>query len=94
MPPRGKEFTDRWAKPAQGMVYHKHIKVGCQFDPQTFAYLRSRALRDHTSFAEQVRLHVEWGRESLRDSASSRSPERVATIALAVRGNAPPTRSK
>ena len=92
MPPRGKEFTDRWAKPASGMVYHKHIKVGCQFDPQTFAEIRARAVRAQTSFAEQVRLLVEWGLEACKDSDASLDNGRKAP--LTVPGHARPNRSK
>lgn len=34
------------------------------FDPETFQVIRDRAIREKTSFAEQVRLLVEWGLEA------------------------------
>lgn len=35
-----------------------------EFDVDTFAQVRERALANDTSFAEQVRTLVEWGLES------------------------------
>lgn len=34
------------------------------FDPETFNVIRDRAIREKTSFAEQVRILVEWGLEA------------------------------
>lgn len=93
MSPRGKEFTDAWSHPAQGVAYHKHIKVGAAFDEETFAYLRKRALREHTSLAEQIRLHVEWGRENIADSAK-RLNNGKHTLPVTVRETPAKARSK
>lgn len=37
------------------------VQVVCAFDQDTFREIRERALAQGTSFAEQVRLLVEWG---------------------------------
>jgi hypothetical protein len=39
-------------------------KVVCLFDDETFDAIRSRAIAKETSFAEQIRLLVEWGLEA------------------------------
>ena len=39
----------------------ERVQIVIAFDPETFAQVRARALRDGTSFAEQVRVLVEWG---------------------------------
>lgn len=36
-------------------------RIACQFDDETFEAIRRRAVKSGTSFAEQVRLLVEWG---------------------------------
>lgn len=36
-------------------------RIVVAFDEETFAQVRDRALSAHTSFAEQIRLLVEWG---------------------------------
>lgn len=38
-------------------------RIVVAFDEETFAQLREKAVLANTSFAEQVRLHVEWGME-------------------------------
>ncbi|KKN17941.1 hypothetical protein LCGC14_0960870 [marine sediment metagenome] len=35
-----------------------------RFDPETFEEIRRRAIKEGTSFAEQVRILVEWGLEA------------------------------
>lgn len=60
----GRRFADPWPKPAKGSVKGNHVRVACGFDPETFDYLRARAVREGTSVAEQVRLFTEWGIES------------------------------
>ena len=45
--------------------FPEHIKnarrIVVQFDDETFEQIRRRAVKAKTSFAEQVRLLVEWG---------------------------------
>jgi len=42
--------------------------LSIHFPGDMAAYLHRRAIEEHTSFAEQVRLHVEWGMESVEES--------------------------
>jgi hypothetical protein len=52
-------------KIARGVADRKCLKrVVCAFDDETFDQVRARAVRDQTSFAEQVRQLVEWGLEA------------------------------
>lgn len=44
----------------------RHIAIA--FDVDVFNEIRSRAQKEGTSFAEQVRLLVEWGLESAETS--------------------------
>lgn len=37
------------------------VQIVVAFDPETFGEIRERAISCNTSFAEQVRLLVEWG---------------------------------
>lgn len=39
-------------------------RVICGFDHETFDQIRTRAVREGTSFAEQVRVLCEWGLEA------------------------------
>ncbi len=39
-------------------------RIGVWFDSPTFEEIRQRAVKEKTSFAEQVRLLVEWGLEA------------------------------
>lgn len=39
------------------------VRIVCAFDEETFAQIRGRAVKEQTSFAEQVRQLVEWGLE-------------------------------
>ncbi len=41
------------------------ITLAVHFDPDAFAQLRARAIKDHTSVGEQVRLATEIGLEEL-----------------------------
>jgi hypothetical protein len=43
---------------------HSMRRVVCGFDQETFQVIRDRAVKENTSFAEQVRLLVEWGLEA------------------------------
>ncbi len=38
------------------------------FPPDMFDFLAERAEKDGTPFSEQVRLYVEWGRESAEEA--------------------------
>jgi hypothetical protein len=40
------------------------VQIVVSFDPETFAEIRGRAIQQQTSFAEQIRLLVEWGLEA------------------------------
>ncbi len=42
-------------------------QIVCAFDHDTFDAIRARAVREGTSFAEQVRLLCEWGLEAGKD---------------------------
>ena len=42
------------------------LQIVVAFDPDTFAEIRERAIRGQTSFAEQVRMLVDWGLETER----------------------------
>lgn len=44
-------------------------KVACLFDNETFAEIRALAVKENTSFAEQVRRVVEWGLLEKKDDA-------------------------
>ena len=44
-------------------------KVVCTLDPDTFAEIRKRAVAEKTSFAEQVRMLIEWGLLAEREAA-------------------------
>ena len=56
-------------KPAQGSTArwdgktNRYRRTMVGFDEDVFAEIRGRAVTQHTSFAEQVRLLVEWGLE-------------------------------
>lgn len=55
------------SEPAKGFVRGKVMKrVVISFDDETFDALRELAVKEQTSFAEQVRLHVEWGMDATR----------------------------
>jgi hypothetical protein len=49
---------------AVGCMRKGMLKVVCAFDPETFEQIRNRAIKEGTSFAEQVRTLVEWGIDS------------------------------
>lgn len=55
----GMTATGAPAKGTRRSQYRRVIAVG--FDEETFATIRARAAKERTSFAEQVRLLVEWG---------------------------------
>lgn len=40
------------------------LRIVCSFDEETFQQIRARAVKQETSFAEQVRQLVEWGLEA------------------------------
>ena len=40
------------------------LQIVVRFDDETFAQIRRRAVREGTSFGEQVRRLVEWGLEA------------------------------
>ncbi|MBO6858346.1 hypothetical protein [Roseibium sp.] len=44
-------------------------KVVLVLDDETFEQIRDMAIKDGTSFAEQIRLLVEWGLEAERAEA-------------------------
>lgn len=41
-----------------------HTQIVVRFDDETFAQIRDRAIREGTSFGEQIRMLVEWGLEA------------------------------
>lgn len=43
---------------------HNQRRIVIGFDDETFQVIRDRSIREKTSFAEQVRLLVEWGLEA------------------------------
>lgn len=51
-------------EPSRGVLHRCRLVTCCSFDPDTHAEIRARAIRERTSFAEQVRLLVEWGLET------------------------------
>lgn len=58
----------RRGEPAVGVINPKRpnqTQTVCSFDHDTFATVRALALKNGTSFAEQVRLLVEWGLEAI-----------------------------
>ena len=62
------------ANPARGVQKHGEgtmRRIVVAFPPDTFEEIRQHALRERTSFAEQVRKFVEWGLEieETRDDA-------------------------
>ncbi len=59
--------------PARGVVNpdRPHMKQSVvAFDIETFDQIRARAVSEGTSFAEQVRLLVEWGLEAANTGAA------------------------
>lgn len=46
---------------AKGFAHRNRTRIVCDFDPDAFEEVRTRAEREGTSIAEQVRLLVEWG---------------------------------
>lgn len=60
-------MTRRWQieRVAKGVTDRRVARrVVIAFDDETFATIRQRAIAAETSFAEQVRLLVEWGLET------------------------------
>lgn len=58
----------RRGEPAIGVVNParpNQTQTVCSFDHETFATVRALAIKNGTSFAEQVRLLVEWGLEAV-----------------------------
>jgi hypothetical protein len=59
--------------PAQGFVAlnrgETNRRIVITLDDETFSAVRSRALEQRTSFAEQVRILVEWGLETVEEKA-------------------------
>lgn len=50
-----------------------------EFDEGTFEHIRRRALNQTTSFAEQVRMLVEWGLESVKPARPLAASDTTAT---------------
>lgn len=51
-------------KPARHPTQKRYIaRIVVEFDDEVFARIYARAVRERTSFAEQVRLLCEWGLE-------------------------------
>lgn len=48
----------------------RSIKITLNIAPKMAAYLRARAMREGTTFSEQVRCHVEWGQEAVEMEAA------------------------
>lgn len=56
-------MDNRYGNVAKGQLVKGLMKVTIRLDEETFEELRKRALKNCTTFAEQVRLFVEWGLE-------------------------------
>jgi hypothetical protein len=55
-------------EPGHGVPKGKHaLQHVVVFDRETFAQVRAKAIRDHTSLSEAIRTLVEWGLEAERD---------------------------
>jgi hypothetical protein len=75
LPGRGSTKRSSLAAPAH---YAGLRRIVVAFDEETFGEVRTRAVDGKTSFAEQVRLLVEWGlmQESMpADHASTEAAE-------------------
>lgn len=46
--------------------FPEHTQIVVRLDDETFAQIRERAVREGTSFGEQVRTLVEWGLEAVQ----------------------------
>lgn len=46
---------------SRGHAYRGMMRTVVAFDPETHESIRSRAIKEGTSFAEQVRVLIEWG---------------------------------
>lgn len=54
--------------PGRGVVRAGNMRrIVVLFPPDTFYLIRSRAIKENTSFAEQVRILTEWGLEADED---------------------------
>lgn len=58
-------LTSRCKNAAVGLRKGAMVRVVVSFDEETFDQIRSRALAEHSSFAEQVRVLVEFGLEDV-----------------------------
>lgn len=45
------------------------IETGIIFDDETFAEIRARAVREGTTFSEQVRMLCQWGLDDAAEDA-------------------------
>lgn len=54
-------------EPAKGCPEGYMIKTVCLFDDETHAEVRTMAERKNTSFAEQVRILVDMGIETMKE---------------------------
>lgn len=54
----------------------RRLRCCVAFDSDQFEEIREQAVEDRTSFAEQVRLLVEWGLESARLASQGSAPPR------------------
>lgn len=43
-----------------------HLQTVCRFEDDLFEEIRQRAIRENTSFNEQVRILCEWGLEEAK----------------------------
>lgn len=61
-------MTRRWKKPGRGSIHRRpeRVRFTGQFDDETFAEVRMRALAAGVSIAEKVRQLVEFGLEDER----------------------------
>lgn len=61
----GRTLTSQCKSVANGLRNGAMVRVVVSFDEETFDQIRSRAIAQQSSFAEQVRLLVEFGLEDV-----------------------------
>jgi len=50
---------------ANGCRRHGAVEIGCKFDEDMFEEIKRLALKNKTSFSEQLRTLVQWGLDTL-----------------------------
>jgi hypothetical protein len=62
-PPHGHTQKRSVARGCRKHRQHGRLGIVCYLDEDTFFAIRKRAVKEHTSFGEQVRILLEWGLE-------------------------------